>query len=340
MRTIWYCGVCDSRIVEIKVVEYILALGVKRAIVRLESGWQLADHPSLDRSVNAILDDCVKRNPSARTAALAARAALNALDALDARDARDALDARDARDARDALDALDARDARAARDALLSGLQRFAAWCIQCNGWWWRWDLSWITATAFGARQIDKPTVSVWGEPLLEAYVAGAWLLYWTDDTLYWVAKPTVHKDVGIRRLHHSSGPALESDVENLYFWHGVLVPAFVVVRPDWITVKHIDSEDNAEVRRVMLERYGWERYITDCGAKPVHKDAYGELYRRELPNDEPIVMVRVMNSTPEPDGSVKPYMLRVPPDIRTAHAAVAWTFGLKAREYRPAIET
>lgn len=39
--------------------------------------------------------------------------------------------------------------------------------------------------------------------------------------------------------------------VENLYFWHGVLVPAFVVVKPEWITVQHIETESNAEVRRV-----------------------------------------------------------------------------------------
>ena len=46
--------------------------------------------------------------------------------------------------------------------------------------------------------------------------------------------------------------------------------------------------------------------------------------------------MVEVRNSTPEPDGSRKTYFLRVPPTVRTAREAVAWTFGLGAVEYRP----
>ena len=42
----------------------------------------------------------------------------------------------------------------------------------------------------------------------------------------------------------------------------------------------------------------------------------------------EPLTVVEVVNSTPEPDGSHRRYFLRVPPDTRTAREAVAWTFG------------
>jgi hypothetical protein len=50
--------------------------------------------------------------------------------------------------------------------------------------------------------------------------------------------------------------------------------------------------------------------------------------------------MVRVLNSTDEADGSKKPYWLRVDPSLTTARAAVAWTFGLTAEQYAPAVET
>ena len=50
--------------------------------------------------------------------------------------------------------------------------------------------------------------------------------------------------------------------------------------------------------------------------------------------------MVEVLNSTPEPDGSRKTYFLRVPPRTRTAREAVAWTFGVREPDYRPAQET
>jgi hypothetical protein len=52
------------------------------------------------------------------------------------------------------------------------------------------------------------------------------------------------------------------------------------------------------------------------------------------------MVMVKVVNSTPEADGSMKDYFLRVPPTITTARGAVAWTFSKTETEYEPAIET
>jgi hypothetical protein len=50
--------------------------------------------------------------------------------------------------------------------------------------------------------------------------------------------------------------------------------------------------------------------------------------------------MVQVVNATPEPDGSARSYWLRVPPDMRTAREAVAWTFALGEGEYAPAVQT
>jgi hypothetical protein len=51
--------------------------------------------------------------------------------------------------------------------------------------------------------------------------------------------------------------------------------------------------------------------------------------------------MLRVENSTPEPDGTYKFYFIRVPPDMRTAQQAVAWTFGMEdPKDYEPDFET
>jgi hypothetical protein len=113
-----------------------------------------------------------------------------------------------------------------------------------------------------------------------------------------------------------------------------------VILQPEKLTVARIDGENNAEVRRVMLERYGEARYLQDSGAKPVHRDRCGVLYRKEIPGDEPIVMARVVNSTPEADGHKKIYWIRVPPTVTTAREAVAWTFNVDAKKYRPQVET
>lgn len=144
------------------------------------------------------------------------------------------------------------------------------------------------------------------------------------------------------RRLHNPSGPALiyEGDGFAEYARDGVIVPAFIIEAPESITVDHIDKSDNAEVRRVMLDIYGVARYLQDARIAPIQQDDFGTLYRKEMPGDEPLVMVKVVNSTPEPDGTFKDYFLRVPPNMESAKQAVAWTFDLDEDDYEPDIQT
>jgi hypothetical protein len=158
----------------------------------------------------------------------------------------------------------------------------------------------------------------------------------------------------GSHVLHNPKGPSIEfRDGWKLYHLHGVAVDADVIERPETLTVERIHNEKNAEVRRVLLEHFGEARYIQESGAKMVQKDRFGELYQVIVPGDtDPLTMVKVKNSTPEPDGSTKDYWLPVFHDLRpidrddakpqelTAHAAVASTFGLYAHEYNPEIET
>ena len=158
-----------------------------------------------------------------------------------------------------------------------------------------------------------------------------------------------IHRDEQ-NRPHSLTGPFCRwRDGWSLYYVHGVRVPTFVIESPEMITVAHVDREENAEVRRVMIERFGGgrsagggpEAYLKATNAKVIdHEEGIGTLRRRDVPNDEPLVMVEVVNSTPEPDGRWKHYWLRVPPNIETAREAVAWTFGMKEADYRPNIET
>lgn len=135
---------------------------------------------------------------------------------------------------------------------------------------------------------------------------AGWWLPF---DTMSIVCeRPTLLAlDPETHRLHAETGPAVFfRDGYALYAIRGVTVPARLIMDPDSLTWQDIDAEDNLEVRRVMLQRFGAQRYIQASGAKRVHRDSYGELYVKECPGDEPVVMVRVVNATPEnvPPGS------------------------------------
>jgi hypothetical protein len=145
-------------------------------------------------------------------------------------------------------------------------------------------------------------------------------------------------KKLFVSRMHNNSYASLESDLENLYFWHGVFVPAFVVVKPEWITAHHVLSETNAEVRRVMIERMGMDRFIIDAKAKEVHKHYCGVLFSVDLPGD-PEEVLKVVRVTCPSTGRI--YFLRVPPQIKRADDAVAWTFGFDlTKEYKPIVET
>jgi hypothetical protein len=103
--------------------------------------------------------------------------------------------------------------------------------------------------------------------------------------------------------------------------------------------IDDIVGEPNLFVRQIMLERHGVEAFFAGAGARLIHSDLCGRLY--DIPAaGEPLRLVRVINSTPEPDGSFAEYILRVPPWTRRAREAVAWTFGLDELEYAPAVET
>lgn len=161
-------------------------------------------------------------------------------------------------------------------------------------------------------------------------------------------------------RLHCETGPAVAfPDHWTVYVWHGIRVPEKVIEHPERITVEEVDNEQNVEIRRIMLERMGWGRYIEesdaeliDTGVDPSGNPAW--LYRRTFDDDEPIVMLKMTNTTPERDGSYKHYFERVHPELRplfhdgrvgepqvmTVHNALASRFGLRGEEYAPIQES
>jgi hypothetical protein len=176
--------------------------------------------------------------------------------------------------------------------------------------------------------------------PIFDMAKSCGWsVLFW--DWAFISAKPEYIRRDEQGRLHCETGPAVHyPDGFSVFAIHGVRVPEKVVASPETITVQEIESKKNAEVRRVMIERYGLERYLMDSGAEEIHRDDFGILYRKALPEDESLVMVKVVNSTPEPDGGFKDYFLRVPPTMKRARQAVAWTFGKDENIYDPAFQT
>ncbi|MDX3473348.1 DUF6745 domain-containing protein [Streptomyces scabiei] len=171
------------------------------------------------------------------------------------------------------------------------------------------------------------------------ARTAGWWWPY--ENVAVVTERPVeLHRDEA-GRLDRGDGPALAyADGFALHAWRGLPVPGAFLDGLGSLTPAEIRAEENAELRRVMLEFYGYDRYLEESGAQPVHRDETGVLWRIALPGDEDVVMVEVVNSTPEPDGTSRTYWLRVPPATTTAREGVAWTFGLSAEAYEPLRQT
>jgi hypothetical protein len=141
-------------------------------------------------------------------------------------------------------------------------------------------------------------------------------------------------------RLHNDDGPALQfADGLTLYAWHGTVVGRNAIESAN-LTINKIHAENNIESRRVMIERFGIARYITESGAVIINQDKWGTLYCQSVRGDEPILVLKVTNATAEPDGTFREYFLRVPPQTMTAREAVAWTFGMDEKDYHPDEET
>jgi hypothetical protein len=73
---------------------------------------------------------------------------------------------------------------------------------------------------------------------------------------------------------HCDTGPYIQwRDGTGIYATHGVIHPAWITEKPEWITLEKIDAEENADIRQVMIFKYGEEKYLTDSGAKVVQMD-------------------------------------------------------------------
>ena len=137
-------------------------------------------------------------------------------------------------------------------------------------------------------------------------------------------------------RLHSASGPALAyRDGWSVHVWKGVELPAVLIEQPGAITLDAIDRQPNVIVRRCMIEIMGTKRFLALGGASIAGSDETGTLWRKIWRFGDEWAAVEVENGTAEPDGTRQRYILQVPPELRTARAAVAWTYGMSEREYR-----
>jgi hypothetical protein len=125
-----------------------------------------------------------------------------------------------------------------------------------------------------------------------------------------------------------------------MWSWHGTPVPRDLI-ETNW-DVKRITAEENTEIRRCAIEKFGWPEFIEAAGYKQVDESADpgnpGQLLRLyDIPRKTlgyPARGLVCTNATRERGGTRHTFGLTVPTDCKTALQAAAWTFDLPAGEY------
>jgi internalin A len=122
--------------------------------------------------------------------------------------------------------------------------------------------------------------------------------------------------------LHAEGEPAIAfADGYSLYFHHGVKLPEkYGKVHPDRWQAEWLLSEENAELRRVLIEKIGYDRIC--CELQAVELDSWQEYTLLKIDNAdvEPIYLLKM---TCPSTGHI--HALRVPPEVRSAKEAIRW---------------
>lgn len=128
-------------------------------------------------------------------------------------------------------------------------------------------------------------------------------------------------------RLHNQTGPSIKyADGFALYNWHGTEVPQEWILDPGSIDPKTALTWSNIEQRRCAAEILGWNKILSTLNPKVVDTDPdemIGELLEVDLPDSKGEKFLRVRC------GTGRTFCLPVPPEMKTALEANAWTYGV-----------
>lgn len=149
--------------------------------------------------------------------------------------------------------------------------------------WWWcyaaRYDWAAQVGVTFDEVKFDLFLRFVRNVPFIVPYRGFAAIcqspeIHWEHAGNTASAVLTPDTQVERMRLHREDGPAaIWPDETALWYIEGVRVTRKIVMEPGTLTLDEIDSEENAEVRRIMIERWGHDRYLRESGAELIDVD-------------------------------------------------------------------
>ena len=250
------------------------------------------------------------------------------------------------------------------RSSLESSL-RSSLWSSLWSSYWGQYEQYWIGFYRFMeltlkiAYDPEKSAHLGWWQDIAES--ANWWFPY---EGFCFVSERPIRCAIDTeRRLHHDTKAAMEfKDGWKVYSYHGTTVPAHVIESPETITIEQIKKEDNAEVRRCMVERMGWQKFVDLSELKVLHTDTLKSKFpsipsSAIVDNNDPAALryesgeekaellesaflrdfedrpVRFVRLTCPSTGKV--YIQRVAHDETRVYAAVGKAFGMSENEYK-----
>lgn len=193
-------------------------------------------------------------------------------------------------------------------------------------------DGNWLAADDYYCKYVAKAEEADKPHPIrfLKEFARNAFALATFEKVAFVIERPCkiVYRDqASVLQWHNTDGAVLEwPDGEKIYAIEGFFVDEQLVMWPETQTMEQIHKERNLELRRIRIERYGWEKYLAVSKAKVIDKrrnDVDGGCY--EALCDVPELETRVLLCTC-PTGRV--FNLLVPSSTPTCADAKAYLVG------------
>ena len=191
-------------------------------------------------------------------------------------------------------------------------------------------DAHWLGFYQFFSKEVDLDCVKPL-EGMIELANHTGWLNVY-EDAVVFQHRPEIIKFDAEKRLHCEDGPAIRyRDGYSLYSWHGTRIPSEWITNKSALTAKIAITWENIEQRRCACEILGWAKILKELDSKVIDEDhdpEIGTLLEVTIPNVGKEKFLRVLC------GTKREFALPVPPEMRSALEAQAWTWGMNKNEF------
>lgn len=174
-----------------------------------------------------------------------------------------------------------------------------------------------------------RDVVGIELDPRLEKFVILAKNVSWWyihKDTVIFSKKPIqIHMRDGV--LHNDEGPAILF-ADNFAVWNinGSRVTEQIVMRPETLTVEQINKESDSDVQSIMIDRFGWGRYIEESNSVQIDSRRNDVENTLEALYDTAQFGRRLVCTCPT--GRVFVKGIATQPDTKTCESAQQWLAG------------